>query len=73
MYVKKSIEPSKKNPNGKSLRLSALPFLQANTRCKCTQPAALRNLRENSHGIIKHLAPGEDLTFWTRSPVIYNL
>ena len=62
-----------KNPNGKSLRLSALPFLQANTRCKCTQPAALRNLRENSHGIIKRLAPGEDLTFWTRSPVIYNL
>ena len=29
MYVKKSIEPSK-NPNGKGLRLNALPFLQAN-------------------------------------------
>ena len=72
MYVKKSIEPSK-NPNGKGLRLNALPFLRSQPQnVKLTQPATLQNLRENSHGIIKRLAPGEDLTFWTRSPVIYN-
>ena len=72
MYVKKSIEPSKK-PERKRFAIERTPIPSSQPQnVKLTQPAALRNLRENSHGIMKRLAPGEDLTFWTRSPVIYN-
>ena len=55
--MKKSTEPSKKPERKKVCDWAHSHSLKPTTKCKHTQPAALRNLRENSHGIIKALGP----------------
>ena len=72
IYVHEEIYRNPPNPGREKFAIERTPFHQTNNKRKHPQSTASRNLRENPHRILKRLAVGVDLTFWTRSLVIYN-